>query len=218
MAVVLGIYDRIVGAIGRFLTKPAERKVHFIFLVLVGVGAVGGIVGLSGVLKWALEQHEAITILFFMGLVLGSLPPVIRMSGLKRLGLPEMVAVALGVSAVLALGGGGLHEASVEATPELLETAQAGSSETHAPYLTLALGGAAAGAAMIVPGISGSLVLLLLGHYYTVIAAIDEMNLAVIAAVGVGAALGILISAKVIEVAIRKAPSVTHSLIIGLVA
>lgn len=70
---------------------------------------------------------------------------------------------------------------------------------------------------MIVPGISGSLVLLLLGLYYTVIAAIDDMNMPVLAAVAVGAALGILVSAKVIEVLLRKAPSMTHSLIIGLV-
>jgi putative membrane protein len=219
-----------------------------VFLGLLCIGAAIGIKGFGEVLKWALEEHRAATMLFFMGLILGSLPPVIRMGGMKRFRAAEMTVLAVGVLAVLALGDPRRkEEAKADVTARVSEQAQADATPAeldNPDYVTLGVCGFAAGSAMIVPGVSGSLVMLLLDKYYTVIVALHALGadslislakgifssapldagassalaaIKILCVVGVMAGLGVLVFAKIIEIALAKAPSLTHALIIGLV-
>jgi len=248
MAVVLGIYERLIAALGGTVSGKGGRIRQIIFLCIIGLGAVIGIKGFGEVLKWALEQHRAATMLFFMGLILGSLPAVIRMGGIKKLRTAEMAMIALGLLAVIALGDPRRkEEAKADVSTRISEQAQMEDipAELQNPnYVLLATCGFAAGAAMIVPGVSGSLVLLLLDQYYVVIVALHALGagsllmllkglfsaaplgaealgalaaIKLLCVVGAMAGLGVLVFAKIIEVALAKAPSLTHALIIGLV-
>ncbi len=249
MAVVLGIYERMIGSIGGVLSgKDGGRLRHILFLGILFIGAIVGIKGFGEVLKWALEEQRAATMMLFMGLILGSLPPVLRMGGLKKLRGAEMAVLAIGLLAVLALGDPARKEeakAGASAMVEAQAEAEGIPAELANPdYATLGVCGFSAGAAMIVPGVSGSLVLLLLGKYYTVIVALhalDPQSLAelargifsnaalgpsaqaalvaikILCIVAAMAGLGVLVFAKLIELALHRFPSLTHALILGLV-
>lgn len=205
MAVVMGIYDRLIQAIGGVITDKNRRVEHFLFLAVVGAGAAAGILLLSHLIEHALEHYEIYTMLLFMGLILGSIPAVVKNSGLTRFGFWQVLWMALGLVAVLVLGSNPAAKAGVVA------------SGASADMLRLFLCMILAGGAMIVPGVSGSLVLVLLGQYAVILHAINSMDIKLLAAAGLGAGVGILVFSKIIEILLKKVPSSTHAFIIGLV-
>jgi putative membrane protein len=227
MAVLLGLYDRLLEAIGGVLTDGKRRWEHLVFLGSIGLGAAIGIGALSHILKAALMHHPEMTYLFFAGLILGSLPAVIRESGLRYPGVSNTLWIGFGVAVVLVMGSfSGLKDAVVV-------------SQGPVDLLKVFFCMIAAGGAMIVPGVSGSLTLILLGQYATVLGAIAALTGAIPAVLGgdfgaagqpevlqsalilmvaaAGAALGVWLFSKIIHFLLRKSPQQTHSFIIGLV-
>lgn len=205
MAVVLGIYDRLIEAIGGVLTDRTKRIAHILFLALIAVGAVIGLKLLAPVITYALEHQLEFTMLFFMGLITGSLPAVIRLSSVKSVSLTDMLALALGVVLVLALG----------ASPASREGMQVTLGSVG--WVSLLLSGMLAGGAMIVPGVSGSLVLVLLGTYGVILRAVDKLDFAVLAMVAIGCGLGILVFSILIRWLLHRFANATHCFIFGLV-
>jgi uncharacterized membrane protein len=148
-----------------------------------------------------------------------------------------MTLITLGLLAVLLLGkrpdepadGGASEVAGFEGSAAVaaLETSEARQTPTSGvlgeqpstDYPLLFVSGMAAGAAMILPGVSGSLVMLLLGQYEAVAgaASLSDPKLDVLAVVAVGAVLGILLFAKLIMLALQVVPRSTHAFIVGLV-
>ena len=74
-----------------------------------------------------------------------------------------------------------------------------------------------AAAAMIMPGLSGSLVLLILGGYQTAIQAVDEMNIPILIPIAIGVIIGIVACAKLITLCLKKWQRGTYSVILGLI-
>ena len=206
MAVVLGIYDRLISAIGGFVTDAKQRVSHFIFLVVVALGAVAGILLLAPAIEYSLDKHHALTMLFFMGLIIGSTPMIVRTSGLKSMTLSNVLWLSIGIVVVMLLG----------ASPESKDSIKASLDSANA--VTLFASMILAGGAMIVPGVSGSLVMILLGQYPVILHAINHHDFKLLAIAGVGAGLGVLIFSKIIEFLLKHASAATHSFIIGLVA
>lgn len=205
MAVVLGIYDRLIEAIGGFFTDSEKRVSHFIFLFLIALGAAIGLKGLAPIISYSLDHHNELTMLFFMGLITGSLPAVIKLSGVKKLSILDMLFLALGVGLVLMLG----------ASPENKEEIEA--SSRHAGMLSLFISGILAGGAMIVPGVSGSLVMVLLGAYPVVLYAVDKLDFKLLIVLAAGGGLGVLLFSFLIRFLLHHAANATHSFIFGLV-
>ena len=83
--------------------------------------------------------------------------------------------------------------------------------------IKLALGGCIAAVSMVIPGISGSLMLTIMGMYETTITAVKDLNIALIAPIGIGAVIGILTGAKVISILLKKFKQGTYAVILGLI-
>jgi putative membrane protein len=83
---------------------------------------------------------------------------------------------------------------------------------------TLAAGGALAGVAMIIPGTSGSFVLLVIGLYRTAVQAVADLNIPLIAPLAAGAVFGLFAGAALVRYLLAKAPRVTYGTVLGLVA
>ncbi len=205
MAVVLGIYDRLIDAISGVLTDSSKRFAHLLLLVLIGVGALIGLKLLAPLITFALEHHLELTLLFFMGLITGSLPAVIRLSGVKSISLKDMLALAFGMVLVLALGASPASKDGLGLSPDSIS------------WVTLMISGVLAGGAMIVPGVSGSLVLVLLGTYPVILRAVDKLELQVLAIVAIGCGLGVLFFSILIRWLLQRFSNATHSFIFGLV-
>jgi len=184
VALILGIYNGLITAIGRGSKALGRllrgdvrgfadglKSVDWMFLVPLLVGVGSAVVLLSGVIESALTNHAEVMAGLFFGLVVGSM--VVARDLLKDPNQTHAI-IALVVGAVLFF----------------LLGFQSGPISEPGPAL-LVLAGALAICAMILPGISGSFILLMIGMYAVVLNAVDERIISEIALVGIGAVIGL---------------------------
>lgn len=206
MAVVIGIYDKLIGAVSD-LRKDFKNSV--IYLFPIGVGALLGIVLFSHLIEFLLRDFTMPTNIFFLGLILGSIPMIFKRATQKRFEkvsiLPFLVCFAVMMLMTF------FQNVSDEGSA-LITTLTAGTA------IRLVLSATVAAACMIMPGISGSMVMVLLGVYTSVLTAISSMNIPVLIPVAIGVLAGILLGAKVIHLCLRRYEQQTYFAILGLIA
>ncbi|MRG87255.1 DUF368 domain-containing protein [Salinibacillus xinjiangensis] len=205
IAVILGIYDRLIEAINGILSR--EWKKHLGFLIPLGVGVVAALVTMSHVIEWLFAHYPNQTYFFFIGLIIGVLPYLFHKADVKsnfQVGHYMLLVIAALLVASLAF----FKEPSGGA---LLDTTKTG------VLVTLFFSGFIASMAMIVPGISGSMLLLIMGTYETIFNAIGEFNLLVIGIFGIGVVIGIVSCTKIIRYFLTNHHAHTFAVIIGLV-
>lgn len=201
MAFILGIYDELLDAIHRvdfgfahrlvtMRWREAFQTVPWRFLLALGLGLATAILSLTHGLHWALESHPALLWAFFFGLILASIL-VVRKRVARWQAAHVLAAFAAALGAYLLVG------LSPSETP-------------HTPLL-LFLSGALAVCAMILPGISGAFILVLLGKYRAVLAAVTEFDLVTIALVGLGAVVGLASFARLLRWLLRT----NHDLVVA---
>lgn len=204
MAVILNIYDKIMYAL-----SPKNLKENLKFLIPLGIGAVLGVFILSNVIVRAMENYPMILNFCFIGLVLGSLPAIyIRAKGdgiCNRNWL--FFALGLGVMLLMAF-------ASPDSTANKT-IAEFGGVDAGL-CIWFAFTGAIGCIAMILPGLSGSLVLLLFGTYGAIMESIATFNMVLICATGIGVLLGGALGVKVIKNMLRFHPQALYFAILGL--
>lgn len=212
LAVVLGIYDKLIEAISNILSRSEKRKEYAIFLATVFLGAASAIVLLANLMNYLLTSHYHLTVFAFMGLIAGGIPAIWRTHPDMKPNQVRLVSFLIGAALVIipAFLGAETKDMAIVSNSGIPEFALTS-------YLFLVLAGFMAGGGMIVPGISGSFILVLMGQYTMIILAIKELNLTPLLFVGVGAATGILVFSKIIEIALKKVPAGTYYFILGLV-
>ena len=204
MMVIMKVFDRLLGAVTLNLKKLKE---NFVFLLTIIIGMGIGVILSAKVLNICFENFYVQTQFFFMGVVLGSLPMIYKEATKeKKLEPIHLIPFAIGLGVII-----GVTVISMSATNSVI------TSLTPVTFFYLLMISVVAAAAMIMPGLSGSLVLLILGGYQTVINAVDEMNIMVLIPVGIGIILGILLCAKVITLCLKKWQRGTYAVILGLI-
>lgn len=205
MAVILNIYDKILLA----FTKANIRK-NLPFLIPLGVGTLIGIYSFSQLVTNLLEDHRILLTFAFAGIILGSIPAIFLRAKYERakgknilLGLIAfifMVGLACISSAAFAEGG--------------LFTWESGQPVF---YIWLFLSSTLAMVAMILPGISGSLVLLILGAYPIAMEAIAYFQWEILFVLALGVVAGGYTGIKGIQNMLRNHPQALYFIILGLV-
>lgn len=310
MLVVFGCYDKVCGALS---LDFKEIKKHIKFLIFFGIGAVIGIVGFAFVITWLFTNFPTQTNMFFMGLIIGSVPLIIRNATVKEkfkpicilpfvIGLAAVVGLALlengstnpyrvessisggetsitiyndsdrtvdsweivfgdeeikldnGVSGAVAVydystfdkikGIIGIktpayapnmfkssegtvieprsnytftYDGELSIVPEDIEVGI--SYAMDVPFFLMMMGSLfIAAIAMIIPGVSGSFVMMTIGVYSTVIAAVKDLDFKIIIPCAIGALIGLFVGARLITWLMRKWSLIVYSVILGLVA
>lgn len=216
MAVSMGIYDDIISSITH-LFKQFKKSVMTLLPYFIGMGV--SLVGLSYAIKYFLGNYNLQTNFLFIGLILGGLPVIFSRFKGKRIGVGCGVAFVLAFAAIIGLQligeGGGDVVLRVNAI-ELVK---------------LFFVGVIASATMVVPGVSGSMILMILGYYNPVITevttffdALKAFDMAamidsamILVPFGIGVVLGIFAIAKLIEFLLRRFEAITFSAILGLI-
>ena len=207
MAVVLGIYDKLISTINNFFK---DIKKNIVFLGTIGIGAVLGILLFSKLLTYLLEPKNGYmqaTHFFFIGLIIGSLPIIYKKATEKK--VEKKNYIFLIVAFLIVFGMSLMGDA--KSSTEVIRTLSVGVA------IKLCIAGFVAAAAMILPGVSGSFILLLMGIYSTVVTAVSEMNIMLLIPVGVGVVLGVLTMTKIIEALFKKYPQTAYFTILGLI-
>lgn len=204
IAFLLGIYDRLLTSINGIFSKDWRKHIGFLLPLAIGMGAT--IILFSRVIKFLLENYFAPTQFFFMGLIIGILPFMAKQAKIKSTFKAWHYLVLLIVGVLLAM------TAFIKPADTTIIT-----SLTPTTTVVLLLSGWAASTAMLLPGISGSFVLLLLGMYSTAIGAVSDFNIPIIIVIGLGVVLGFVISSKIIHYLLNNHATLTFSIIIGLI-
>ncbi len=200
-AIILGIYDKLIHAVSN-LFKEIKKSVLFLTVFCAGAGI--GIVLVSRVMLMALEKWPLPVMFFFLGAIIGSVPMLYRQSRVSRFHPGYILCALFGVAIVVSLGFLPKPEASLSLSPVM-----------H--MVMLFVTGMIIAIGLVLPGISTSHMLLVLGMYQTTLAAIKGVNLPYLVPLALGAFAGILLTTKAIEYALTKHAGVSYFVIIGFV-
>lgn len=208
IALLTGIYSDIVGALnavteketwksllhGRF--REFWRLIKGDFLVALLVGVLLSVFSLAKLVTWCLTYYPILTWAFFFGLILAS--AVVMVRGIKDFRGADLIPAVIG----LALG---------------LVICTMSPTKTTDDIWFIFLCGAISICAMILPGISGSFILLVMGKYHYIMQAITALNWPVIIVFGVGCVVGILAFAKLLHWLLARWERPTMLVLLGFV-
>lgn len=217
MMVAMGIYDKLIHCITH-LFKEFKESVKFLFPIFVGVGIA--LVVVARILGYCFEVFPIQTNLLFCGLIVGSLPIITKHVRGKRL-RPGMLICCI-IFFVIVVGMAVMGETQGTAADVSFGVIN---------VIKLFLVGVIAAATMVIPGVSGSMMLMILGYYNTILDTINEAVDAlvsfdipvlfrcagVIVPFGIGVVIGIFAIAKLIEYIFQKAQTYAYWGIIGLI-
>lgn len=208
MALVMGIYERLINSINHlnfntlkkiFITrdfKSFAKDTDLFFLISITVGIFVSIFSLSILLEFLFEKHKILVLSYFFGLIFAS----VFFVG-KTIKKYSPLSIFLFLIGFLIAGG------MVFISP----------SSSNSSFLFLIISGAIAMCSMILPGLSGSFVLLLLGNYELIICAINDLNFSILVPFGIGALSGIILFAKLLQFIFKKFRNNTISLLTGFI-
>lgn len=217
MMVAMGIYDKLISAITG-LFKNFKKSVQF--LIPIAIGMALGIVVLSKVISIMFDVAPFQTNCLFIGLIIGSFPFIVKNVKGHSIRIQHVIACVLFFALVLGsalLGEGSGNDATV--------------TGGIVPMIKLFAVGIIASATMIIPGVSGSMVLMIMGYYDVIVSNISLFvenliswnvdglieGLLIFVPFGLGVVAGIFIIAKLVEIIFQKFPLVAYWAIIGLI-
>ncbi len=216
LALTLGIYEKFISSISHFFSKLKE---NIKFLLPIGIGMVIAILSMSRIISYSYEHFPIPTSLFFVGLVIGGIPLLFqKVKGKKeKKEVSSWIVFLLSLSLVLILAF----------SKQLfnLDFSVNFDNITITGYFILLVVGIIAAATMVIPGVSGSLVLMLLGYYYPVLGAIKELtkfknlesNIMIAMFFGFGVLIGIVLISKLIEYLLKKYEVKTYYGVMGFI-
>lgn len=206
IALLTGIFNELIGALNALLTPKAWKQlfkgnfrefweyIHGTFLLWLGAGVVASVFSLAKLMEYVLSHHPVQTWAFFFGLILVS--AVFMLADLKGKKAVDVLWLAIGAAM-----GAAICLLSPSTTPD-------------APWF-IAICGAIAICTMILPGISGSFILVLLGKYDYIMGAVSNLDIPVLAVFAVGCVVGIVAFSKILHWLIAHFEKQTLLVLIG---
>jgi len=223
MMVSMGIYEKIIGVVNN-LFKDIKKSI--LTLLPIGIGMVLGVAIFSFIIPWCLEVYPFPTSFCFIGLILGGVPAIIKPAKEslhkegKSISAPHIIAFACLFA--VAVGMAAMNDTQTNFA----------SFDLNLGFMVIMfLVGVVSAATMVIPGVSGSLVLMILGVYAGIMSSISGFISAVLAfdwaqifyyvgilaPFGIGVIVGIFAVAKLIEFLFDKFPAITYCGILGLI-
>ena len=207
MAFILGIYAQLLDAVagfdlqllqllGRRQWAAAAARVHLGFLVPLLAGLLGAVLILVRPITWLYANQPELLFALFFGLIVGSIGLIARHAHWGRSGLVAMVAGAVGALVL------------VTRVPVTMP---------HDPF-TVFWSGAVAIMAMILPGVSGSFLLLVLGQYQHVMEAVKQLDLATLVPFALGCVVGLGLFVRLLRWLLARWHGQTVALLVGFMA
>ncbi len=201
MAMITGIYDRLITSVSSFFRRPKECT---IFLLQFLAGAAVGMVLFARLISTLFTTAADIPVrFFFLGAVAGGVPMIYKESGLKRLDYKVVLYPVIGILLV----------AGLSLLPAGLFGPQDGGGIAGA--LMQIVGGVIIAIGLVLPGISVSQMLYMLGIYEGIMNNISCLNVVPLIPLGIGVVGGIFLTTRVLENLMKRHPQSTYLIILG---
>lgn len=210
IAMVLGIYERLLNALSILTTKGRKKALPFLFTF--GIGMFCGFLASIYLLQYFLDNFYLQTFFFFIGIIAGFLPYIWKdtvkttKSGLIKKHYFIMLASLSFVIIIIIIQ---FFSGMDNLDPNNL---------SFFNYLYFIISGLFASTALVLPGISGALILTIMGIFEIAVDAISTFHLSIILTIGLGVFSGVLITSRVVKYLLTNYISETYSAMIGLVS
>ena len=211
LMITLGIYEDVINTISHFFSN---WKKSIKFVCLLGIGMVISILILSKIISVCLDKYPFPTTFFFVGLIMGGIPLLWKKIEASKTKISNWTAflITFGLILLFTFLKSGNYIVSLE-------------NLGLYDYFKLLIVGVISAATMVIPGVSGSFVLMLLGYYEPIVNTIKDLtkidllstNLLILAPFGIGIILGIILVSKLIEYLFKKYPIKTYYGVFGFV-
>ena len=220
LAVSMGVYDTIIKAISGLFRQPAPSVR---ILMPYGLGMLAGIGGLALVIEGLFLRYPLATSLAFLGLILGGIPAVWKRADFKQNGMQKYMIFIVTFCLMIVLL---VMEGSNEAGESVMVFGSSGER-----LLVMTCVGLIASVTMVVPGVSGTMLLTMMGYYQPVLHAFNQVQKGAFAGnwqlvmeqqeilmpFMVGLVVGVFLCAKTMEVLIRRYGPMVYAAVAGLV-
>ena len=211
IAITMGVYEEMIDIISHFF-KDLKKSLNFI--IPFGIGAVLSILVMSKLISFCLDKYPFPTTLFFMGLIIGGIPLLTKKVKSSKIKPINIILFILTFSLIIGM-------AFMKEGNNVVSL----SNMNIGMYIILFLVGMVAAATMVIPGVSGSFVLMLLGFYKPIVNTISKLtdfsllgnNLAILIPFGLGIIIGIVLVAKVLEYLFNHYETSTYYAILGFI-
>ena len=211
LMITLGVYEQIIDTISHFFEN---FKKNIKFILPIGIGMVLSILLLSKLISFCLEKYPFPTTFFFIGLILGGIPLLWNRAKAAKNRLSNWMVFMITFSIVLVFtflknGNNVISLTDINVVSMII----------------LFIVGIISAATMVIPGISGSFVLMLIGYYEPIVNTLKDFtnmellghNLMILAPFGIGIVVGIIGVAKLIEYLLKRYPVKTYYGVLGFV-
>ncbi len=209
MAISMGLYEQIINTISHFFKNFKE---NIKFIVNLGLGVLVSLIICSLLLNYTFEKFPIPTTLFFIGLIVGSVPLLFKKVKVKKtISFCNILLILLGTAILIGISFLQSGNEVVLGGFSLIQS------------LKLIGVGIISAATLIIPGISGSFMLMVMGYYQPLLNIITETikmtnlstNLAILIPFGIGIVIGVIAITKIIEYLLKKYEIKTYYVIIG---
>lgn len=208
LAMTMGIYERLLKIINNLFTSFKNEKGFLISFIL---GVVASAIVCCLILNITLNKFPVATLLFFVGLIIGGIQMIVKKTE-KKITFPNVLCSIIGAAILLSLSFIGSGNDAVITTNLI-------------GYLKVFGVGIVAAGSMIIPGVSGSAILIILGYYAPLLAIISDTmhfnnlgtNILIILVFGIGMLIGIFGMSKLMEYLLDKHKIKTYFAIVGFV-
>ena len=202
LCVIFGIYEKLLDSVLNFF-KDIKQNIKFLFPILVGIAI--GVVLFGNILRMLFNNFEMQTKACFIGIILGGIPALVKTANSKkgfRLHYLVYTIIAFLITYILICAEN--YVPSFNAYQEN-------------NYTLLILAGFLMSIGVVVPGVSSTIILMLLGVYDIYLNAISTVNLEILIPIGCGLVFGGYIFLKIINYCLNKFPTQTYYTILGFV-
>ncbi len=206
LLLLTGIYPRFIEVFGSFSPKTIRDyrwKENIIFIMIIAIGALLSIFATSKIMSWLLESYNVPVYLLLIGLIIGSIDIITKKIDFKS--NSSRYAFVSGIILIVLI----IILSRFFGNPST-------SAEDQGIFLLISAG-ALASATMVLPGVSGSMLLLLLGLYKPVVDSVSSLKIMNILFIGIGAIVGILFASRLIKSLLDKHSSATYAFLFGLI-
>lgn len=209
IAMLLGIYESIIAAISDLTTKRYKKAI--LFLLPIGIGILIGVAFSALAVKYLLEMYPVPTHYLFIGLIIGMLPLIWRNGhSLPTNNHPYKSHHFLLMILLFILVASFRF---IQPENEVITESLTGSDAIY-----LFFSGWLASIALVLPGMSGALILMIVGAYYTALNALLTVNLPIILTLIAGIVIGVLLTGKFVRYLLQNFHKITYASIIGMLA
>ena len=205
MAMILGVYEKLILSVNAFLKKGGDKKGAFKFLCTFGIGGLLGMIALSGVVVSLMEMFPTPMVFFFAGAVAGGVPVILYEIKDDKPKIYDVLYLAVGIAITVGLS----------MLPEGLFTASEDAGVGG--ILLQMLGGFITAAALVLPGISVSHMLYVLGLYTWIMTSVSSFDVLPLIPFGIGVLLGVVLTSGAMEFLMKKFKKQTYLVILGFV-